>query len=116
MKKDDKKILGFTLIELLVVVGILSVLAAVGIPWYQGYKIEAKEKQAVNNLQSIKLSQSQYFRDHDNYFPCPVTDIDTTKIDEQFFGGNGDLSQGAYEYKITGGCGSYNILATPKSS
>ena len=116
MKKDNKKILGLTLIELLVVVAILSILAAVGIPWYQGYKIEAKEKQAVNNLKSIKLAQAQYYRDYDNYFPCPVTDIDTSKIDEQFFGGNGDLSQGAYEYKITGGCGSYNILATPKSS
>ena len=116
MKKDDKKILGFTLIELLVVVGILSVLAAVGIPWYQGYKIEAKEKQAVNNLKSIKLAQAQYYRDYDNHFPCPVTDIAPSKIDEQFFGGNGDLSQAAYEYKSTGGCGSYNILATPKSS
>ena len=59
---------GFTLIELLVVIAIIGILAAVGIPWYQGYTIQAKEKQAINNLQSIQLAQIEYYKDRDNYY------------------------------------------------
>ena len=62
LKNDTKKKLGFTLIELLVVIAIISIIGAVGVPWYQGYKIQAKEKQAINNLQSIKLAQTEYYR------------------------------------------------------
>ena len=106
--------LGFTLIELLVVIAIIGILAAVGIPWYQGYTIQAKEKQAVNNLQSIKLAQTEYYKDRDNYYPCPATTTSTTDIDVVFFGGNGELAKGAYDYEITGGCSSYSVQATPK--
>lgn len=112
-KYSDIK-LGFTLIELLVVIAIISIIGAVGVPWYQGYKIQAKEKQAVNNLQSIKLAQSEYYRDRDNYYPCPISTTSTTDIDAQFFGGTGELLKGSYDYEITGGCSSYSAIAIPK--
>ncbi len=114
MYKILKNISGFTLIELLVVIAIIGILAAVGIPWYQGYTIQAKEKQAVNNLQSIKLAQTEYYKDRDNYYPCPVSTNSTTDIDVVFFGGNGELAKGAYDYELTGGCSSYSVQATPK--
>ena len=114
MYKILKNISGFTLIELLVVIAIIGILAAVGIPWYQGYTIQAKEKQAVNNLQSIKLAQTEYYKDRDNYYPCPVTTTSTTDIDVVFFGGNGELAKGAYNYEITGGCSTYTVQAIPK--
>jgi len=112
-KYSDNK-LGFTLIELLVVIAILSIIGAVGVPWYQGYKTQAKEKQAVNNLQSIKLAQSEYYRDMDNYYPCPAVSTTTADIDAQFFGGAGKLSDGSYDYEITGGCSTYSLKAMPK--
>ena len=42
MKSSHKN--GFTLIELLIGVAIISILAAVGVPPYQGYIAEAKVK------------------------------------------------------------------------
>ena len=48
------KMLGFTLIELLVVVAIVAVLAAVGIPMYQGYQTTTKINATKTNHSNIK--------------------------------------------------------------
>lgn len=106
---------GFTLIELLVVIAIISVLSAVGVPWYQGYKIEVREKQAINNLQAIKLAQTEYYRDRDGFYPCPIAGKKiTSEIDAALFGGKGELTDGSYNYEITGGCSAYSAQAIPK--
>jgi prepilin-type N-terminal cleavage/methylation domain-containing protein len=46
---EMKNYYGFTLIELLVVIAIIGVLAAVGIPTYQGYQSKAKYNAAKSN-------------------------------------------------------------------
>ena len=58
---------GFTLIELLIVSAIIAILSAIGIPIYQGYQSKFKEESAQNNLRSIRMTQSEIFRDTKSY-------------------------------------------------
>ena len=59
---------GFTLVELLVVIAIIGILAAVGIPMYQGYVTDVKAKNAQNTLQSIAMEQKSYFNSNFCYY------------------------------------------------
>ena len=67
---------GFTLIELLVVIAIIGILAAVGIPAYQGYVEDARDKEAQNHLQSIALQQKTFYSENFFYFTNAATDGD----------------------------------------
>jgi prepilin-type N-terminal cleavage/methylation domain-containing protein len=102
---------GFTLIELLVVIAILGSLAAIGVPEYRNYRVGAQEKQAVNNLQSAALAQKGYWQQNMAYFPGKTADIDN-----QFFGGQGDLSQGSYEYEVEVDGNTFTINACHKNA
>ena len=89
MQAIIKNRLAFTLIELLIVVAILGILAAVGIPMYQGYQKTAKynstlanfnnassfmsaelTKCGISDVMSLKQSSSAGATD---YTPCQVT-------------------------------------------
>jgi len=63
MKKTKKKgiIRGFTLIELLVVVAIIGILAAVGIPIFQGFMATAKINASTENHSRAKDMVTAYF-------------------------------------------------------
>ena len=58
MKKSRK---GFTLIELLVVVAIIGILAAVGIPIFQGFMATAKVNASTENHSRAKDMVTAYF-------------------------------------------------------
>jgi type IV pilus assembly protein PilA len=67
-KLMDKK--GFTLIEMLIVVGIIAILAAIGIPAYIGQQKNAARTEAYTNLQNLSLLEAQFFADRGFYSPC----------------------------------------------
>ena len=59
---------GFTLVELMITMAILSVIAAMAIPAYNGYIKTAKMTEAQNNLGALRLAQEEFFLENNNYF------------------------------------------------
>ena len=69
MKHFDR---GFTLIELLVVIVIIGVLAALAIPYYQGYIIRAKLTEVEHTMAVVKDAVSAYRQEKEDSWPnCP---------------------------------------------
>jgi prepilin-type N-terminal cleavage/methylation domain-containing protein len=51
---------GFTLAELLITVAILAIIAAVGLPAYQGYVQTSREGVLINNIATIETFQEDF--------------------------------------------------------
>ena len=98
---------GFSIIELLVVVAIIGILAAVGIPLYQGYVETTKKTNALNNLSSIYVTQEEYKANNNRYSSTSSSSScngdQTKKINEVLFEGTKVLDEGndaAYRFCI----------------
>lgn len=61
--------LGFTLVELLVVMGIVLILAGIGIKSYNGAKQRAKNTQVKASIHTIQVALEEYGIDHSNFYP-----------------------------------------------
>ena len=89
---------GFSIIELLVVVAIIGILAAVGIPMYQGYVETTKKTNALNKLSSIYVTQEEYKANNNRYSSTSSSsscnDDQTKKINEVLFEGTKVLDEG----------------------
>ncbi|MEN9723722.1 MAG: hypothetical protein RJB38_1708 [Pseudomonadota bacterium] len=64
------QVAGFSLIELMVVVGIIGVLATIGIPQYSKFSNRAKQSEAKVALGSIFTSEKSFFVESSTYSPC----------------------------------------------
>ncbi|WP_078121666.1 prepilin-type N-terminal cleavage/methylation domain-containing protein [Thiosocius teredinicola] len=56
---------GFTLIEVMIGVAILSILAAIAIPYYNGYIAEGRIATAIKDIRQIELILNDRFLDND---------------------------------------------------
>ena len=109
---------GFSLIELLVVVAIIAVLAAMGVPMYQGYLESVKEEDAKQGLASIYMMQEQYKSVSGSYYTgrncCSTSSTDD--ITQNLFGGKESLNRDHYWYAVQRkGSNGYVALARAQS-
>lgn len=58
---------GFSLVELLAVVAIIGVLALIGIPQYQKFKIKGRQAEAKTMLAAIRTAQVSFHTEFDSY-------------------------------------------------
>ena len=63
---------GFTLIELLVVIAIIGILAALALPFYQGYAVRARLIEVENAMANVKSAVSTYREEQDAWPNCPT--------------------------------------------
>jgi len=89
--KKPRLIAGFTLIELLIVVAIIAILAAVGIPMYNGYIADSKQQTAQNNLRSIALMEADWFSERNEYYEVGNSAASTGLINTNLFNGRQTL-------------------------
>jgi prepilin-type N-terminal cleavage/methylation domain-containing protein len=69
-----KKEVGFTLIELLVSIGIISILAAIAISYYQSYKVRTYDVVAMSDLKNAITAIENYYLDN-NIYPDDYSDL-----------------------------------------
>lgn len=109
-----RQMAGFTMMELLIVVAIIGILAAVGIPMYNGYIQDAKINTAKNSLQAIYLAELEYKSDNGNYYTSAAN---AQTINSNLFGGTQTLEvNGDYYYSLSAYSSGFRAYASPRIS
>lgn len=96
---------GFTLIELMIAVAVVAILAAIALPSYRQYVIEARRSDAHGALQRIQLAQEKWRTNHGAFASTPAE-----------LGLSESSDEGHYAITITdAGPAGYTATATAKA-
>lgn len=65
--KRNRSPAGFTLVELMLVMGIIGIVAAIGIPQFNQYRARSYNAVALADLQTVRTAEIAYFTDRQQY-------------------------------------------------
>ena len=69
---ERRKQNGFSLIELLIVVGIIGIIAAIGIPALMNAIDRAKQRRSMGDMRTLVIANATYFVDFQDYAPALI--------------------------------------------
>jgi len=94
---------GFTLVELMIAIAIISVIAAIAIPAYNGYITEARIAAARSNIDSLRLFLEDYRLDNGTYVgPSGSTSLASLSAIQNDFGWNPRQDDTDFTYTLSG--------------
>lgn len=104
---------GFTLLEILVVIAVIGILAAILVPRFTGIQTDAKKKQAMAELGSLKTAVEVY-RNNNNGYPAAATwdsllVAQTNRIVDEV-PSDPFRTSGKYSYALDTTAGSYYVI------
>lgn len=108
--------LGFTLVELMIAVAILTVIAGIAIPAYNGYIREARISAAAANIEPLRIALEDYWLDNATYgtrspetwVPGGANTLTTGDLGWQPDPGDKNM----FSYSVTSNANSYSISVT----
>ena len=74
---------GFSLVELIVVVALISILAAIAIPYYQGFTEKARTARCIAEIRNIEFEISSYIIDNGS-LPDSLAQLGTSIVKDPF--------------------------------
>jgi type IV pilus assembly protein PilE len=95
---------GFTLLELLTVVGIIAILGAISVPFYNDYVTRSKITEATSALSDGRVKLEQFFQDNRTYAggPAPTNTTYFTYNVQKSSTDTGAATNTEYAIKATG--------------
>lgn len=105
---------GFTLLEILVVIAVIGILAAILIPRFTGIQTDAKKKQAMAELGSLKTAVEVYRNNNDAYPAAATWDsllvAETNRVVDEVPNDPFRAAGNKYTYALDTTAGSYYVI------